>query len=723
MSAAFQETPNAALSRGLVVQLPQAGAHVYLRITHVFDTSIYAMSVADPPLVRAHRKPSKIGRSELEARLKTKTKARLGVIGLPEEMVDFPIIGSEERSQLEADWALIEPLVQFFEEEENLKRQFKAAIQKRAESLRLVPLTLQRLLLRFYYFGGIKTGLLPLRRGPRPNEGGYRPTPQLAPRRRGRQEILTKERGVNNFVVSEEDIADMVDALKSELRRGPTHMPHAYDRYLAKEFKRRHRVLYTSYMSKEIVAPVTLRQFRYYTNEDSVIEEDLAKNLRRHKSRTGSVGSLSASGPGEIYELDATGGRLYLLAEDGTEVGKPTIYLMIDRWSRYVVSIYISLQPPSYEELRFALLIAFTSRTERFRRLGVDVDDQRWPRGRVPAVITTDRGAEFVGEAFRESVVNDLRIDVDVLPPYCPDGKAIVERFIRVLKARMAKSLKGTFADRPLKPETKRAAKKARSGAIHNLAEAYRAIVEIVVDHNARPHSTLKRRALLAQNNVAPTPSAAYLWGLEHITGLRTSTLNDTDFYRKLLNRDEATLLPKGVRYRTWMYEPKDQRAVELLRKGIPNKGKRITVRVDKTFPDEVYVPGKGDQLATFQLQKGAREELVNTLPDEIAAYKERGNLLAARSEDEARTTRVEALAEPAALVKRTSNVVARGEKTAATRREMENLKSKLTERSEKAVDASSEQNKSGGARNWKQDLERKRVELLSTIRAKREEK
>ena len=58
-----------------------------------------------------------------------------------------------------------------------------------------------------------------------------------------------------------------------------------------------------------------------------------------------------------------------------------------------------------------------------------------------------DRGSEFLSEANAKAVVDTLRITIDELPPDCPDGKAIVERFIRELKRRMhGKGIKGTYA-------------------------------------------------------------------------------------------------------------------------------------------------------------------------------------------------------------------------------------------------------------------------------------
>jgi hypothetical protein len=130
-------------------------------------------------------------------------------------------------------------------------------------------------------------------------------------------------------------------------------------------------------------------------------------------------------------------------------------------------------------------------------------------------------------------VSDDLRIDLIVLPPYCPDAKAIVERFIRELKRRMTTSrLKGVYADRPMDPESKRGKQRAFKAAAESNLDLFRVLLTIVDDHNNRTHPALRRRANLTQAGIKPTPREAYLWGLGNITALRRPPLSDEDFYR-----------------------------------------------------------------------------------------------------------------------------------------------------------------------------------------------
>ncbi|WP_205629965.1 DDE-type integrase/transposase/recombinase [Dechloromonas denitrificans] len=558
------------------------------------------------------------------------------------------MIAQEE--QLNASLSLIEPLIRAFDQEVNLApSRFSALIRAHAIASQISFVTLQRMVLRYYYFGRTRLALQPLTPGVKAGQPAYDAPvvglDQSLPKRRGRQSILTEELGRNDFIVTSDDIADMVAALEACLRKGPTFKTTAHEEYLSRQFQRRHPKIYAEYLAGKRVEPVTLKQYRYYTELHARLSEKLAQNLRTRASNPGYLGSVRAAGPGEIYEIDSTGGRLHLVSSGDPPVlvGKPTIYLIIDRWSRFVVSAYLSLKSPSYEEVRYTLLIAFTSRETRFQALGVDISDKRWPIGRVPAVLCPDRGADFMSESMEQSVVQDLRIDLTPLPPLCPDGKAIVERLIRELKRRMASSgMKGVYADRPLDPISKRVARKSEAAAVHSLAEAYRFLIEIIDDHNHRPHTALRRRRILTQAGVQPVPKEAYLWGLEHISGLRSPPLTDADYQRLLLSVDTANIGKGVVRYKSRAYLPINEVAFDIAARSTA-RAKQISIRVDKTDPVEVFVPCSGREWAIFRATPGSAQELAGLTLDEEEAFRTETARIWARADHASRVHRVAA--------------------------------------------------------------------------------
>lgn len=723
----FQPVMNSAPAPGLVLRIGEVDFR-YIRLTHVFENCVYAMWVSEPEQARYARRPNRLLLKELN-HLISNNNSQWGKIALPPALSVPPLPESERQQELDNAWHLISPLIESFDSEGNLIRsKFTLLIRERAKALDVKFLTMFRMILRYYYFGRTRLALLPLPPGVNAHEGGYSYNDaenfegKSTIKRRGRQSILAKALGVNNFVTLQEDISDMIASLKTCLRRGPTYRSLAHEEYLATKFRIRHPEKHAAYLKGEIPEPVTARQFSYYIKKHADLDDELTKNLRSLERNKGYLGSTNASGPGEVYEIDATIGRFYLVSdeESPTLLGKPTIYLIIDRWSRFVVAVYLSLRSPSYEEVRHALLIAFTSREKRFKALGVDVDDKRWPIGHMPAVICPDRGSDFMSEAMEQVVVQDLRIELTPLPPLCPDGKPIVERFIREIKRRMAGwGIKGVYADRPMDPYTKRAARKAEAAAVHTLSDAYRILIEIVVDHNNRPHTTLRRKRELVKNNVAPVPREAYLWGLQNITGLRKAPLNDEDYQKLLLSTGKASISNGVIKFKQRPYLPDNETAYELGAKS-STKAKSIDIRLDKTNPNEIYVVTARREWALFKISPGAAKELSGMTLDEEEVLSTQTAKLWAQAEHTSRVERVTAksmkgkspskLLEPVIRLEKSDLLAARQKETAAMKQKLVGKKSPIQPKPEVARPTS----------NWMKLEEQERLKSLEMIRKHR---
>ena len=725
----FQIIPGSPIpAPGLVLRVGEDTSR-YLRLTHVFDNCVYVMWVGEPEKARYARRPTPMSMTELNA-MAASTSSSWGKLVLPPALTNPPPMDSDKSSQLDAAWRLVAPLVKAFEHRSHLSRQnFTALIRRQAEETGTSHTTLLRMLLRYYYFGGTRLALLALppgiKPGHRPYSGATDAGLKSAAKRRGRQPVLANELGRNDFVVLSEDIDDMVSCFRGLLAKGPAFMTTAHEDYLAGPFRRRHPAIYDEYIGGGRPEPVTIRQFRYYIDGYLRVADDLARNMRTHQRNPGYLGSVRAAGPGEIYEIDATGGRLYLVSNDNppVHVGKPTIYLLIDRWSRFVVSAYLSLRAPSYEEVRHALLVAFTAREARFNRLGVNVNEARWPVGRMPAAICPDRGSDFMSDAMEQSVVVDLRIDLTPLPPLCPDGKAIVERLIREIKRRMAASgTAGAFADRPLDPKTKRTARKAEAAAVRTLADAYRLLIDIIDDHNNRPHSTLRRRRVLTQAGVAPTPKSAYLWGLQNITGLRSAPLSEDDYHRLLLSTDKASIANGVLSYKSRPYVPDNEPAAELARRST-GRPMSIDVRLDKTLPTEILVPSGQGEWAKFLMTPGVANEIAGLTLDEEEALAGTTARLWARAEHEGRIARVAAKSAkhhgarktgaPAVKLPKTEQLTARNQETA-------HMKEKLVGKTPQPSPDEPYPSKLPSSSDWARVEEEERLRSLALIRKHR---
>lgn len=667
-----------------------------------------------------------------------------GRLSLPYELTNQ--LDNHTPDPADAGWRIIEPLVKLFERESNLARsRYTHLISKRAIELGISTKTVKRLVSRYYYFGQQRSGLRMLTPGRRPialterrspaavgtpgdqNQGAATDTDELAPatttsvrQRPGRRASIEAKYGTNTFIVSPDDIQDMVARLVTMAGKRRVFVSEAYQKYLEIDFKRRHPALFQMVAKGEHPIPVSIWQFRRYVNEHLVLSKDIAKNLRTRQSKAQGHGSLDAAGPGDIYEIDATGGRIVLVTsgESRRVVATPTIYVMLDRWSRFIVSIYISLQPPSWEEARYAVLIAFTSRAKRFSAMGVDVTDRRWPVGRVCNVLRRDRGSELTSESMDKCVSGDMRIDPSSLPSVTPNGKAIVERFLRTLKAWMARNVKGSYAERPTDLHAKKAAKQAKQVTVHCLAEVYRALIEFVETYNNTPHSHLKKLGALKQAGIPPTPQAAYLWGCENLTGARVSTYSDVQMQQLMLGVDQASTGGGELRYKTRRYTPANA-AARAFMASRPARRRALQVRVDKTFPHELYVERR-TEWAKFAMVASDKRALGQLSLDEYDALTPIANAEARDIEHEQLRTKVTG----APSTRRPKIEVDRGSpsqrRLAEDRRaETTALKATLTGKRQPAVESPSGVPKAATASNtpeWKRQADARRAAQLAKL-------
>lgn len=613
----------------------------YFRITHVFNDigRLYYMEISTPEQVRHAKRPQPMLINALMELFSSGEDNKCGHIPLPQEFIKTVITDKSKLSDAEIannNFKLIKPLLDKFKNEKNLQsRHFEPAIVEHSKIVELSPVSIRKLLLRYWYFGQTVLALAPLSRGPKTNLSDSKIIKLTADResiqakRHGRQPRISKILGENAFTVGPEDIQDIRSSLLKKLRKGYTTVSSAYLEYLSTYFFKRHPDTYKQYLAKKIPEPVTIRQFRYYTSGTEWLDPELAKNLIKSKRYETTTGALIANGPNEMYELDATVNRVFLVSKrTGQVIGQPTLYVVIDRWSRYITGVYVSLKSPSWDELRYAILISFTSRTKRFSQLGVDIDDDRWPIGKPPAVFCVDRGSEFRSYSMEESVAKNLRIEINLLPPRTPDGKAIVERVIRELKSRNGSApIAGAYQLRPKDYETKKAVKKAKAVAAYNLQEIFQLLIREVESYNNSPHGALKKNHMLAREGVAPTPKAAYLWGQINLTGLSRPPYSDDDYQKMLLGVDNASIAGNTLNYKGLAYKPANNVAKSmLLRAG--KRSKQVQIRVDKSAPSKVYIESSHQEWATWDMTPGALKSSRGMTLDEIDVFHEEGSML-----------------------------------------------------------------------------------------------
>lgn len=146
--------------------------------------------------------------------------------------------------------------------------------------------------------------------------------------------------------------------------------------------------------------------------------------------------------PLERVEIDHT--RLDLFVIDPITkmpIGRPTLTLAIDKYSRMILGFYISFHGAGFLAVMHCLKHAILPKT--YVKGVYPSVEHRWNVYGIPEMIVVDNGLEFHGDGFE-----DACLQLGMVPSYCPVRKpwfkAIVERYFGTLNRRLLHGLPGT---------------------------------------------------------------------------------------------------------------------------------------------------------------------------------------------------------------------------------------------------------------------------------------
>lgn len=146
----------------------------------------------------------------------------------------------------------------------------------------------------------------------------------------------------------------------------------------------------------------------------------------------------------ERVEVDHTPLDLFLV-DDHTmlPVGRPTLTVIIDHFSRMLLGYYLSYGSPSTAAVMAALRHAILPKTPvEILIPGLKVENA-WPCYGRPRVMVLDNGLEFHSVDL-ESVALDLGIVLQFCPKREPRFKGVVERYLKTVNYSFAHQLPGT---------------------------------------------------------------------------------------------------------------------------------------------------------------------------------------------------------------------------------------------------------------------------------------
>jgi hypothetical protein len=508
-------------------------------------------------------------------------------------------------------WSRIEPLVS------NLAiydyRQRNMLIEARARELKCSPQTLLKDLRRYWCGGQTRAALM----------GKFHNCGQVSYDNPGSRRGRTPEYGNHDcFLVMSADRKNMDKVIRGcYLKDRTVSVPAAYQRLLEK---------YYSYFDGNQVRYIkppgeipSLRQFRYYLNTHFTLEEILRSRLsdksfeQNHRARPG-YGLQDCHGIGHIYEIDATIADVWLVSSKDRSriIGKPTLYLIYDKFSRLVVGFYVGLEAPSWPAARHAIISIAENKAELCQKYGVPYDPADWPAtGAFPQQFVGDRGEMISRDSSLLS--KNMAIIIKNEPALRPDRKGTVECGIYVTQKSMADAVPGY---EPPDNPTKRRGKKYDKDACLTLDEIKAVLLTDIIMHNRTVMKQYPLSAEMLSQGVRPIPTEIWSEDLKRRSG--SLTRYDEKFVRlSLLPEEKATVTKAGILFRGCYYT-----CQEVIKRGwLVQAGQRkftLNVSYDKRLVDSIYIHDDTGDKGYIEATLAPRSADYKGLSfDEVGAY------------------------------------------------------------------------------------------------------
>ncbi|WMC10658.1 transposase [Oceanimonas pelagia] len=410
---------------------------------------------------------------------------------------------------------------------------------------------LYRILNQYWRYGQDVNGLLPAYK----NSGGPG-EPRLAGlKKRGAPMQLSTPGMItaSGKNATEEDKQKFLKAIKKYALKGRSMaISHIYKKMLNEFYA--DEILQAEKDARSPLVP-SLRSFRYWVKKLIPESEFIKKSTSSgdfDRNKRGLRGSTTdhAEVPGSYFELDATVLDVHIVSEFNRNhvIGRPTLYYVIDKVSRMIVGLHVSMEYASWKAGRQALVNSFSSKKYFCARYGIEIEDEDWPCRHIPQRLLCDRG-EFICKDAEERAV-PLIGHLSFAPPYRAEKKGVVEHRFHILNENLIHDLMGTTRG----TNYIRGDKDPRMDAVFTLKEVTQMIIEDVLVQNSKALDALaSQTTLLIESQLSPTP--LNYWNVylnKHLHAL--SKADEAEIRAKLLPVEYVSMTSKGIRLNDDMY-------------------------------------------------------------------------------------------------------------------------------------------------------------------------
>lgn len=412
----------------------------------------------------------------------------------------------------------------------------------------------------------------------------------------GKQRNYEKKSGPvsdNRYLLSEVDLEIFKSSIKIFHKRKGMNITTTHERMCETFYK---RGFYRKYgVMVPIVDPdhcPSLRQFRYWYTKNSTL---FTRYSNKHGIRRANIdvrpmqgnASKRASCIGALFEIDATRADVLLVSFDRkTILGKPTLYVVIDVFSRMVVGYHVSFAPESWLEAMVAMEHASTSKVENCARYGIDITEDDWPCHYLPKNLVGDRGE--LKAQYTERFVN-LEVDALNAPSYRGDLKPYVESCFHITNETIRQFLSGSTEAKPWVRGDRDPARE--SGLTIEEFNRFLIVYFITYNKSAQSRDYLPTKEMFSEN-VELTPLKVWTWGKGKRL-LHERSRNEIRY--NMLPREQAKVTRFGIEFRDLCFTSDLGLKEGWFEGNGVNGQKYIEVSFDPRSCSSIYFKFKGD--------------------------------------------------------------------------------------------------------------------------------
>ena len=299
-------------------------------------------------------------------------------------------------------------------------------------------------------------------------------------------------------------------------------------------------------------------------------------------------------GPGSRYEIDATIADIYLVSDSDRAciVGRPTIYFVVDVFSRIVVGFYIGFENASYVTAMQALQVAMTDKVDLCKQYDYEITSDEWPCIGLPDALLADRG-ELLGHQI-EALEHSFSIRIENTAPYRGDLKPIVERYFRTAQAEFKPFASGVV--QPFK-EKKRGGSDYRLDATLTIHDFKQIIIGSILTYNLTHQLKKYDRDIDMPTDLPLVPIHLWNWGIQHRVG-RLKQVSEKALRVALLPKTKATLSDLGLKvFGVFYYCAEIHQQGWMHRKKSISRPDTLQVAYDPSNAEIIYVFYQEDSL------------------------------------------------------------------------------------------------------------------------------